>query len=257
LNSVPGLPEKIVLASGNRGKLREMRRILGEFGIAVVSQSDFGVDDADETGTTFVENALIKARHAAAATGLPAIADDSGLAVDALDGRPGVHSARYAGPGATDDANIDRLLAARGKRTPRDFHWELGRILWDHCGMTRNADGLREAADRIRTLRDEFWEDVHVAGSGEDLNQHLEYAGRVADYFELGELIALDAYNRRESCGCHLREDHQSEDGEAVRDDENFSHVAAWEYTGDLSKPRMHREKLHFENVHLAVRNYK
>jgi XTP/dITP diphosphohydrolase len=111
LNSVPGLPEKIVLASGNRGKLREIRRILGDIGIVVVPQADYGVVDADETGTTFVENALIKARHAAAATGLPAIADDSGLAVDALDGRPGVHSARYAGPGATDDANIDRLLA--------------------------------------------------------------------------------------------------------------------------------------------------
>lgn len=114
MNSVPGLPEKIVLASGNRGKLREIRRILGDFGIVVVPQADYGVVDADETGTSFVENALIKARHAAAATGLPAIADDSGLAVDALDGRPGVHSARYAGPGATDDANIDRLLAELG-----------------------------------------------------------------------------------------------------------------------------------------------
>ena len=153
--------------------------------------------------------------------------------------------------------NIDRLLAARGNKTPRDFHWELGRILWDSCGMSRDKDGLRDAAGKIRELRDEFWQNVHVAGSGEELNQHLEYAGRVADYFELGELIAIDAYNRDESCGCHLRLDHQTEEGEAVRDDETFAHVAAWEYTGDLSKPRMHREKLEFNNVHLAVRNYK
>jgi succinate dehydrogenase / fumarate reductase flavoprotein subunit len=172
------------------------------------------------------------------------------------------------GEASTDDAafaeaegavrgNIERLLAARGKRTPRDFHWELGRLLWNHCGMTRDAEGLRDTAGKIRSLRDEFWQDVRVAGSGEDLNQHLEYAGRVADYFELGELIAIDAYNRNESCGCHLREDHQNEEGEAVRDDENFSYVAAWEYTGDLSKPRLHKEELDFENVHLAVRNYK
>ena len=123
--------------------------------------------------------------------------------------------------------------------------------------MSRSQDGLRETAEKIRELRDEFWQNVHVAGSGEELNQHLEYAGRVADYFELGELIAFDAYNRNESCGCHLRLDHQTEEGEAVRDDENYSHVAAWEYTGNVSKPRLHREKLEFNNVHLAVRNYK
>lgn len=110
--SVSDLPEKIVMASGNAGKLREIARILGDLNIDIVPQSEFGVEDADETGTTFVENALIKARHAVAATGLPAIADDSGLAVDALDGRPGVYSSRYAGPDATDQENIDKLLAA-------------------------------------------------------------------------------------------------------------------------------------------------
>jgi succinate dehydrogenase / fumarate reductase flavoprotein subunit len=172
-------------------------------------------------------------------------------------GAPDTDDPAFSEAESNVQGTIDRLLACRGKRTPREFHWELGRLLWDHCGMSRDPEKLRETAEKIRGLREEFWEDVHVAGSGEELNQHLEYAGRVADYFELGELITLDAFHRNESCGCHLRTDHQTEDGEAIRDDENFAHVAAWEHSGDLSKPRLHREKLDFDNVHLAVRNYK
>ncbi len=172
-------------------------------------------------------------------------------------GAPDTDHAAFEEAEANVRGNIERLLAVRGKRTPREFHWELGRLLWDHCGMSRDPEQIKKTAEKIRGLREEFWEDVHVTGSGEDLNQHLEYAGRVADYFELGELIAVDAYNRNESCGCHLRTDHQTEDGEAVRDDENFAYVAAWEHPGDVSKPRLHREKLTFDNVHLAVRNYK
>ncbi|MBM4266549.1 MAG: fumarate reductase/succinate dehydrogenase flavoprotein subunit [Deltaproteobacteria bacterium] len=152
---------------------------------------------------------------------------------------------------------IDHLLGCRGKKTPREFHWELGRLLWDECGMSRSPEGLTQTIDKIRALRAEFWENVHVAGSGQELNQHLEYAGRVADYFELGELIAIDAQQRNESCGCHLRVDHQTPEGEPIRDDENYAYVAAWEHTGDVSKPRLHREKLEFENVHLTVRTYK
>jgi succinate dehydrogenase flavoprotein subunit len=150
---------------------------------------------------------------------------------------------------------IARLVSRKGKTTARELHWRLGRVMWDHVGMARNATGLAESIEKIRELREEFWRDVQIEGSGEDLNQSLEYAGRVADYFELAELIALDALVRDESCGCHLREEHQGADGEAVRDDAHFSYVAAWEHAD--GKPRLHREKLVFENVHLAVRNYK
>jgi succinate dehydrogenase / fumarate reductase flavoprotein subunit len=153
--------------------------------------------------------------------------------------------------------NVKKLLSLKGKTTARELHWKLGRLMFDHVGMARNAKGLAETIDKIRALRAEFWENVQVEGSADDFNQAIEYAGRVADYFELAELIAIDALARDESCGCHLREEHQTEEGEAVRDDANYAYVAAWEYTGDFGKPRLHREKLEFENVHLATRNYK
>jgi len=153
--------------------------------------------------------------------------------------------------------NVKKLLSLKGKTTARELHWKLGRLMFDHVGMARNAKGLADTIDKIRALRAEFWENVQVEGSADDFNQAIEYAGRVADYFELAELIALDALARDESCGCHLREEHQTEEGEAVRDDANYAYVAAWEYTGDFGKPRLHREKLEFENVHLATRNYK
>jgi succinate dehydrogenase / fumarate reductase flavoprotein subunit len=152
---------------------------------------------------------------------------------------------------------IKRLLSGRGKKTVRDFHWELGRILWERAGMSRTAAGLREAIDKIRALRQEFWENVCVTGSGEDFNKDLEMAGRVADYFELGELICRDALQRDESCGCHFREEHQTPEGELQRDDEHFAFVAAWEYMGDDAEPTLHQEPLHFEAVHLATRSYK
>ena len=154
-------------------------------------------------------------------------------------------------------ANVHKLLSLKGKTTARELHWKLGRLMFDHVGMARNAQGLTQTIEKIRALRTEFWENVQVEGSADDVNQALEYAGRVADYFELAELIAIDALARDESCGCHLREEHQTEEGEAVRDDANYAYVAAWEYTGDFGKPRLHREKLEFENVHLATRNYK
>jgi succinate dehydrogenase / fumarate reductase flavoprotein subunit len=149
------------------------------------------------------------------------------------------------------------FLAIRGKRTVDSFHRELGRILWDRCGMARNAAGLQEALVRIPELREEFWRNVNVPGSDAELNQALEKAGRVADFLELGELMCRDALHREESCGGHFREEYQTDDGEARRDDERFAYVAAWEYSGDLQSPRLHREPLAFEYVHLAQRSYK
>jgi succinate dehydrogenase / fumarate reductase flavoprotein subunit len=154
-------------------------------------------------------------------------------------------------------ATVKRLLGIGGKKTVRDFHWQLGRILWDRAGMSRHAAGLTEAIEQVRALRQEFWENACVPGSGEDFNKSLEMAGRVADCFELGELLCRDALQREESCGCHFREEHQTADGELQRDDERFAFVAAWEYTGDDAAPVMHREPLRFETVHFTTRSYK
>jgi succinate dehydrogenase / fumarate reductase flavoprotein subunit len=150
-----------------------------------------------------------------------------------------------------------RLLSIKGKKTVDDFHRELGKILWEYCGMARNAAGLRHALEKIPELREEFWQNVNVPGSGEELNQSLEKAGRVADFLELGELICLDALEREESCGGHFREEYQTEEGEAKRDDEHFCHVAVWEHAGEGKRPVRHVEPLQFEFVHLAQRSYK
>ena len=149
-----------------------------------------------------------------------------------------------------------RLLGVGGTRTVDSFHRELGRLMWDKCGMARSASGLREALGLIPELRQEFWRDVNVPGSDAELNQALEKAGRVADYLELAELICRDALHREESCGGHFREEFQTEDGEALRDDERFAYAAAWEYGKD-AEPRLHKEPLTFEYVHLAQRSYK
>jgi succinate dehydrogenase / fumarate reductase flavoprotein subunit len=152
-----------------------------------------------------------------------------------------------------------KLLAINGKRSVDSFHRELGLLLWDKCGMARNASGLREALARIPQLREEFWRDVRVLGDGEALNQSLERAGRVADFLEFAELMCIDALMRDESCGGHFREEHQTPDGEALRDDENFADVFAWEYQGNgsLAAPKLHREPLLFETVQLTQRSYK
>jgi succinate dehydrogenase / fumarate reductase flavoprotein subunit len=152
---------------------------------------------------------------------------------------------------------LRRLLSIRGKRTVDSFHRELGQVMWTECGMGRNAAGLRRAIERLPGLRAEFWQNVNVLGSGDGLNQTLEKAGRVADFLELGELICRDALHREESCGGHFREEHQSPEGEALRDDENFRYVAAWEWAGEGREPVLHKEPLEFEYVHLAQRSYK
>ena len=149
-----------------------------------------------------------------------------------------------------------KLLAIKGKRTVDDIHKQLGRIMWNKVGMARNEKGLKEAINDIRELKLEFWKNVTIPGSGDDVNQTLERAGRLTDYFELGELMALDALDRNESCGGHFREEYQFEDGEAKRDDENYSFVSAWEFAGE-SKWNLHKELLEFEYVKPAIRSYK
>ncbi len=152
-------------------------------------------------------------------------------------------------------ARIKKLLNINGKRTVDSFHRELGLLMWDKCGMARNDAGLKEALNRIKEIREEFWVNVKAPGANEELNQALEKAGRVADFLEFGELMCLDALDRKESCGGHFREEHQTPDGEALRDDENFAYVSAWERTDGT--PVQHKEPLVFENVHLAQRSYK
>jgi succinate dehydrogenase / fumarate reductase flavoprotein subunit len=158
---------------------------------------------------------------------------------------------------AAVEARTKRMLAIKGKRTSQSFHRELGKLMWEYCGMARSAEGLRTALQEIPQLRDEFWRDLHVPGTGEELNQSLEHAGRVADFFELAELMCMDALHREESCGGHFREEHQTADGEALRRDEEFAYVAAWEYAGEGKSPVLNREPLIFENVALTQRSYK
>jgi len=152
---------------------------------------------------------------------------------------------------------LDKLLSINGERTVDSFHKELGHIMWEYCGMERSETGLLKAIDLIRGLKDEFWRNVRVLGAADTLNQSLEKAGRVADFIELGELMCIDALHRRESCGGHFREESQTEEGEALRDDENFAYVAAWEFGGDDGAPVLHKEDLVFDYVHLKQRSYK
>ena len=150
-----------------------------------------------------------------------------------------------------------KLLEAKGTRSVDSFHRELGKIVWEYCGMARNAEGLKKALSLIPPLRDQFWRDVKVLGGGEELNQSLERAGRVADFLELAELMCLDALERNESCGGHFREEYQTPEGEAARDDEHYSYAAAWEYGGPGQPPVLHKEPLTFAYVHPAQRSYK
>jgi succinate dehydrogenase / fumarate reductase flavoprotein subunit len=152
---------------------------------------------------------------------------------------------------------IDKLLSVKGRQTPRQFHRRLGQILWDEVGMSRNAAGLQSALGRIPTLREEFWHDVSVPGGTTNLNKNLEYAGRVADYLEFAELLAKDALDRTESCGGHFREESQTPDQEAKRDDQHFSFVSAWEFRGVGRPPVLHKEPLAFEYVKPTQRSYK
>lgn len=152
---------------------------------------------------------------------------------------------------------VDQLVSSNGKRSSRSYHKELGQIMWEYAGMARNEKGLNKAIGQIQDLRDDFYKNLLVPGSGDNLNAELERAGRVRDFLDFGELLCRDALMRNESCGGHFREEHQTEDGEAVRDDENFAHAAVWEFDGDGKTPNRHQEKLTYDNVKLAVRSYK
>jgi succinate dehydrogenase / fumarate reductase flavoprotein subunit len=158
---------------------------------------------------------------------------------------------------ATVQTRLDKLLGVKGAKTPRQLHRELGALLWDEVGMARNDGGLRKALSRIPELREEFWQNVSVPGPATNLNKNLEYAGRVADYLEFAEVLTLDALNRTESCGGHFREESQTPDGEALRDDEHFSYVSAWEFQGIGKPPTLHKEPLSFEYVKPTQRSYK
>jgi len=154
-------------------------------------------------------------------------------------------------------AHYSRLINIKGKRTARDIHWDLGRVMWDKVGMARNREGLTEAISQIQQLRTSFWQDLALTGSDMDMNKQLEQANRLGDYLELGELMARDALQREESCGGHFRNEHQTEEGEARRDDDNFMHVSAWEFKGDDQGSLEHREDLSYENIAVKTRSYK
>jgi succinate dehydrogenase / fumarate reductase flavoprotein subunit len=177
-----------------------------------------------------------------ASESLPAVATDHAAFKEAADGV---------------QSRINRLLSIKGSRTAKEFHRDLGAILWDYVGMARNEAGLKKALAEIPKLREAFWKDVVVPGTPNNLNQNLEYAGRVADYLEFAELLALDALHRSESAGGHFREESQTEEGEAKRNDEEFSYVAAWEFKGVGRKSELHKEPLTFEYVHPSQRSYK
>lgn len=154
-------------------------------------------------------------------------------------------------------AKIEKLFSIKGKESVDTIHKRLGHIMWEYVGMARNEAGLKKAITEIQELRKEFWKNVYVPGENGEFNPEIEKALRLADFLEIGELMARDALNRRESCGGHFREEMQTEDGETKRDDENFMYVSAWEYKGDNKEPELHKEPLVFENIKIATRNYK
>ena len=178
------------------------------------------------------------------------------LAGEKYDKVPTDHEAFKAAEKAVKD-NIDKLLSIKGSKSVDHFHKELGKIMWEYCGMSRTAEGLKKAKGLIQELRAEFWKDVKVLGTNEEFNSSLEKATRVADFLELGELMVDDALNRDESCGGHFREEYQTEEGEAKRNDEDFAYVAAWEFKGENTPEELHKEQLIFENVKLTQRSYK
>jgi succinate dehydrogenase / fumarate reductase flavoprotein subunit len=178
------------------------------------------------------------------------------LAQDKLE-KVKVDHSEVRGAEARVQQRIKKLLSLRGHRTVDDFHRALGRIMWDKCGMSRNAKGLDQAVGEIKLLHEEFWEDLIVGGQAIDINQELEKAGRVADFFGLAELMCTDALHRKESCGGHFREEYQTEEGEAARNDSEFCYAAVWNEKPDESGFELSKEPLEFENVHLATRSYK
>lgn len=219
-------------------------------GLFVIGEANFSDHGANRLGASALMQGLSDGYFVVPYTVGNYLANNKFEAV--ADSHPEVRSAVT---GVED--TIERLMKIKGKRTVDSFHRQLGKIVWDYCGMSRTAEGLTSAIEQIRTLREEFWHNVNVPGSAEDLNQSLEKAGRVSDFFELAELMCIDARNRNESCGGHFREEYQTPEGEAQRDDENYSYVAAWAYRGYGNQPELFKEPLEFEYVHPSQRSYK
>ncbi|MBK7256982.1 MAG: fumarate reductase/succinate dehydrogenase flavoprotein subunit [Ignavibacteriae bacterium] len=219
-------------------------------GLYVIGEANFSDHGANRLGASALMQGLADGYFI-----LPYTIGDY-LATTQFKAVPDAHPAVAEARGATQD-RIARLLAIKGKRTPDDFHKALGQIMWNNVGMGRNEKGLQEAMKQIAALREEFWKDVNVVGTAGDLNAELERAGRIADFLELGELLARDAHYREESCGGHFREEHQTDEGEAQRNDKKFSYVAAWEHAGDGKEPKLHKEQLEFEYVKPSQRSYK
>jgi succinate dehydrogenase / fumarate reductase, flavoprotein subunit len=218
-------------------------------GLFVIGEANFSDHGANRLGASALMQGLADGYFV-----LPSTINDY-IARGGFDEVPADHPALARVESEVSD-RLARLLSVNGTRTVDSFHRELGVLMWEHCGMARNEGGLRKALERIPSLREEFWRSVRVPGTGEELNQELEKANRVADFLEFGELLLLDALVREESCGGHFREEHQTADGEALRDDDNFSHVAAWEHSGEGSPPVLHKEALLFEYVHPTQRSY-
>jgi succinate dehydrogenase / fumarate reductase, flavoprotein subunit len=219
-------------------------------GLFVIGEANFSDHGANRLGASALMQGLSDGYFIAPYTVGSYIASNKLDKVDAS--HPEVRNAV-----ACVQQTVEKLLNIKGKRTVDSFHRQLGKIVWDYCGMSRNAPGLEKAAEEIRVLREEYWQNVRVPGSGDDLNQSLEKATRVADYFELAELMCIDARERNESCGGHFREEYQTDEGEALRDDEHYSYVAAWAYRGYGNPPDLVKEPLEFHYVHPSQRSYK
>jgi len=220
-------------------------------GLYVLGEANFSDHGANRLGASALMQGLADGYYV-----LPATISDYLAPLLGTDPCPTDHQV-FADAEAEVGERVRALLSAKGTHSVDHFHRELGKILWEDCGMERSEASLEKALAEIPALREEFHKNVRVLGDGESLNQSLEKAGRVADFLEFGELMCRDALHREESCGGHFRVEHQTEDGEALRDDEHFAYVAAWEYTGDDANPRLHQEPLEFEAAHLAQRSYK
>jgi succinate dehydrogenase / fumarate reductase flavoprotein subunit len=219
-------------------------------GMYVIGEANFSDHGANRLGASALMQGLADGYFV-----LPNTIGDY-LASSKLEKIDGSHAAVKAAEANVADIT-NKLLNGKGTRTVDSFHRELGKLMWEYCGMARNAAGLKKALSAIPALREQYWREVKVLGTGDELNQSLEKAGRVADFFELAELMCLDALKRNESCGGHFREEYQTPEGEAQRDDEHYSYAAAWEFQGVGSAPALHKEALSFEYVHPAQRSYK
>jgi succinate dehydrogenase / fumarate reductase flavoprotein subunit len=219
-------------------------------GLYVVGEANFSDHGANRLGASALMQGLADGYFVLPNTIGDYLASTRFEKVDAA--HPAVREAETQVSGLTR-----RLLEIQGTRSVDSYHRELGKLMWEYCGMSRTAEGLKLALGRIPELREQFWRDVKVLGSGEELNQSLERAGRVADFFELAELICLDALDRNESCGGHFREEYQTPEGEAARDDERYAYAAAWEFRGVGNAPALHKEPLRFDYVHPSQRSYK